>query len=178
MPSAIEADMWCFLSSWLLSLWLWMTSFPPVFLRRHARGMLEILAEEADVWKVKGVCYFSHLFAAVFQHDLRIGHNGAVNPFFCRYPACLFDGCAEVTGRDTHLVRIKSQFPLTPCVSVHEADECVEKLKQETRRYAKRQITWFKRDKDINWLCVDEYDSFEELYKDACQIIEKENIDG
>lgn len=30
-------------------------------------------------------------------------------------------------------------------------DEMVEKLKMETRRYAKRQMTWFKREKQITW---------------------------
>jgi len=30
-------------------------------------------------------------------------------------------------------------------------DEAIEKIKTNTRRYAKRQVTWFKRDKDINW---------------------------
>ncbi len=30
-------------------------------------------------------------------------------------------------------------------------DEAIEKIKTNTRRYAKRQITWFKRDKYINW---------------------------
>lgn len=52
-------------------------------------------------------------------------------------------------------------------------DECVEKLKMETRRYAKRQITWFKRDLDINWFFADEYNSFEELLADAVEIIKK-----
>lgn len=52
-------------------------------------------------------------------------------------------------------------------------DECVEKLKMETRRYAKRQITWFKRDLDINWLYADEYNSIEELLADAVEIIKK-----
>lgn len=52
-------------------------------------------------------------------------------------------------------------------------DECVEKLKMETRRYAKRQITWFKRDLDINWLYADEYNSFEELLAQAVEIIKK-----
>lgn len=52
-------------------------------------------------------------------------------------------------------------------------DECVEKLKMETRRYAKRQITWFKRDLNINWLYADEYNSFEELIADAVEIIKK-----
>ncbi len=31
-------------------------------------------------------------------------------------------------------------------------EEAIEKIKQETRRYAKRQMTWFKKDKNIIWL--------------------------
>lgn len=31
-------------------------------------------------------------------------------------------------------------------------EEMIEKIKQETRRYAKRQLTWFRRYKEINWL--------------------------
>lgn len=31
-------------------------------------------------------------------------------------------------------------------------NEMIEKLKMESRRYAKRQITWFKKNKDIYWL--------------------------
>ena len=31
-------------------------------------------------------------------------------------------------------------------------NEAIEKLKQETRKYAKRQMTWFKRDENIIWL--------------------------
>ncbi len=52
-------------------------------------------------------------------------------------------------------------------------EECIEKLKMETRRYAKRQITWFKRDTQINWIYIDEYNSFEEIFNKACEIIEK-----
>lgn len=37
-----------------------------------------------------------------------------------------------------------------------ELSDCVENLKRETRRYAKRQITWFKRNKKINWFLADE----------------------
>ena len=50
-------------------------------------------------------------------------------------------------------------------------EECIEKLKRETRRYAKRQLTWFKRDKEINWLYVDEEPNFEALLDKAVQII-------
>ena len=31
-------------------------------------------------------------------------------------------------------------------------EEMIEKIKQETRRYAKRQLTWFRKNKDIVWL--------------------------
>lgn len=33
-------------------------------------------------------------------------------------------------------------------------NECVEKIKQNTRRYAKRQLTWFRRNDEINWLDI------------------------
>jgi len=59
---------------------------------------------------------------------------------------------------------LKGELPL---------EECVEKLKQETRRYAKRQITWLKRDKEINWLYPDKADSFEQLFEQAVQITDK-----
>ena len=35
-------------------------------------------------------------------------------------------------------------------------ENCAEKLKQQTRRYAKRQLTWFNRDERINWFYPDE----------------------
>ena len=34
-------------------------------------------------------------------------------------------------------------------------EEAVEELKAETRRYAKRQLTWFRRDERINWIYRD-----------------------
>ena len=34
----------------------------------------------------------------------------------------------------------------------------MSRLKTETRHYAKRQITWFKRNGDINWIYADETD--------------------
>lgn len=35
-------------------------------------------------------------------------------------------------------------------------DICVERLKRETRRYAKRQLTWFRRDPRVSWLFCDD----------------------
>lgn len=51
--------------------------------------------------------------------------------------------------------------------------ECVEKLKMETRRYAKRQLTWFRRNQNIHWLFRDKIDSFELLVDKAEQIIKE-----
>ncbi len=51
-------------------------------------------------------------------------------------------------------------------------EECKEILKRETRRYAKRQLTWFRRDKEINWLEIDKL-SPEELIERALDIIKK-----
>lgn len=41
--------------------------------------------------------------------------------------------------------------------------EASESLKQATRRYAKRQLTWFRRNPDINWIYADEMENFSEL---------------
>ncbi len=52
-------------------------------------------------------------------------------------------------------------------------DEATEKLKMETRRYAKRQLTWFRRNKEINWLDIDRLTA-DELVSEACSIVENE----
>ncbi|MGN1418521.1 MAG: tRNA (adenosine(37)-N6)-dimethylallyltransferase MiaA [Acutalibacteraceae bacterium] len=46
-------------------------------------------------------------------------------------------------------------------------EEATEKLKMETRRYAKRQLTWFRRYKEINWVYIDE----ENITEKSMQII-------
>lgn len=40
-------------------------------------------------------------------------------------------------------------------------EEACEHLKQQTRRYAKRQLTWFRRDDRINWIYADNENSVE-----------------
>lgn len=37
-------------------------------------------------------------------------------------------------------------------------DNCIEKIKLETRHYAKRQLTWFRRNQNINWIALDSID--------------------
>ncbi|MDR3179101.1 MAG: tRNA (adenosine(37)-N6)-dimethylallyltransferase MiaA [Oscillospiraceae bacterium] len=49
--------------------------------------------------------------------------------------------------------------------------EAVENIKKATRHYAKRQITWFLKDKSIFWIYVDECKNFEEIFYKAKKII-------
>ena len=45
--------------------------------------------------------------------------------------------------------------------------ECTERLKQATRNYAKRQLTWFRRQNDAVWLYLDE----ENVTEHACTLV-------
>jgi tRNA dimethylallyltransferase len=55
-------------------------------------------------------------------------------------------------------------------------EECIEKLKMETRRYAKRQLTWFRRDDRINWLYADSCDDINEnAFKLINEFLKEEN---
>lgn len=44
--------------------------------------------------------------------------------------------------------------------------EAVRLLKRDTRRYAKRQMTWFRKDNEINWVTHSEFKKAEKLIKD------------
>ncbi len=46
-------------------------------------------------------------------------------------------------------------------------DEAVEIIKRDSRRYAKRQITWFKRINEIKWFSIDEYGNTNNIIEDA-----------
>lgn len=52
-------------------------------------------------------------------------------------------------------------------------DKAVEDIKRETRRYAKRQLSWFRRNPDINWFYLDDYTSATEMTDHICDVIEK-----
>ena len=52
-------------------------------------------------------------------------------------------------------------------------EEAISVLKKETRHYAKRQITWFRRNDKINWLFRDEFSEKKDLSEAAFEIIER-----
>ena len=51
-------------------------------------------------------------------------------------------------------------------------DEIKDIIKQSTRRYAKRQLTWFRREDRIYWVNLDEFDSFKEVLENIVGYIE------
>ena len=46
---------------------------------------------------------------------------------------------------------------------LYDKEEAIRLLKRNSRRYAKRQMTWFKRDKEIKWVKPDEFAQILEL---------------
>ncbi|MFZ4785779.1 MAG: tRNA (adenosine(37)-N6)-dimethylallyltransferase MiaA [Flavobacteriales bacterium] len=38
----------------------------------------------------------------------------------------------------------------------HSFDQAIDKIKQHTRNYAKRQLTWWRREEDIHWIRIDQ----------------------
>jgi len=54
--------------------------------------------------------------------------------------------------------------------------QAVEIIKRDTRHFAKRQITWFKREKEVNWLSMEEYASKEELLNAILLTLQEKGI--
>lgn len=55
---------------------------------------------------------------------------------------------------------------------MYTLEEAVEIIKRDSRRYAKRQITWFKRYKESKWFDLEKYDDLEILKGDIMNYIE------
>ena len=52
-------------------------------------------------------------------------------------------------------------------------EEAADQLRQASRRYAKRQLTWFRRNKEMNWLTRHENEGSDEIIEKARQLILK-----
>ncbi len=52
-------------------------------------------------------------------------------------------------------------------------EEAVEAIKRESRRYAKRQITWFKREEQVEFLPIDAFPSRQALLEEAVSLLGK-----
>lgn len=72
-------------------------------------------------------------------------------------------GAGQAIGHKELYPYIDGKIPLS---------EAVENLKRATRRYAKRQITWFSRNTAAHTLYADR----EDIYEKACEILESEEL--
>ena len=54
--------------------------------------------------------------------------------------------------------------------------QCLDKIKQESRHYAKRQLTWFRREERINWIFLDENYEIQNILEKCKKIIANSNF--
>ena len=55
-------------------------------------------------------------------------------------------------------------------------EEAVEQVKLDTRHFAKRQLTWFRREKDVIWLNKGDYEGEDALLEEMLRITEEKGI--
>ena len=60
--------------------------------------------------------------------------------------------------------------------NIQPLEACVDKIKLETRHYAKRQLTWFRNLNGIQWVETDKFDDFEKILKNIENIVAKTEI--
>ena len=73
--------------------------------------------------------------------------NGLLDEARIAFDKKLGGGSVQAIGHKEFFDYFKGEIPL---------EEAVENLKRSTRRYAKRQLTWFNKDTRINWIYKDE----------------------
>ena len=55
----------------------------------------------------------------------------------------------------------------------YDYEEAIRVLKRDSRRFAKRQLTWFRRDKRIKWINVDEFDNHQDIMREIVDYAKK-----
>ena len=82
-------------------------------------------------------------------------------------------------GYDTHLVSMQGLGYKEVCAYLKGECtllEAIEQIKLGTRHFAKRQLTWFRREKEVIWLDKDSYTSEDEMLQDMLQILNEKKI--
>ena len=55
-------------------------------------------------------------------------------------------------------------------------EDCLALLKQRSRNYAKRQLTWLKRDDSIHWIYYNREEEFTAVLQDATEYLQKHGV--
>jgi len=72
----------------------------------------------------------------------------------------------------TSLQAIGYKEPMAALRGEMTMDEAIEKIKTESRRYAKRQLTWFRRNPKIHWISNREPVQFADIWEKAMSFLE------
>lgn len=80
----------------------------------------------------------------------------------------------EKLGTVCQAIGYKELIPYFEKIS--DLESCLDKIRQSSRRYAKRQLTWFRRDERINWIFLDEIYNFDEFIEICKKIVAKSKI--
>lgn len=60
--------------------------------------------------------------------------------------------------------------------NIKTKEECIDKIKQYSRNYAKRQLTWFRRDERIQWVEIEEDTAFSTIIAECKKVVAKTEI--
>jgi len=56
---------------------------------------------------------------------------------------------------------------------VHDLPSAIDRIKRNTRRYAKRQLTWFRKYQDSFWICLEKSETLEDTVHRCFQVISR-----
>lgn len=57
-----------------------------------------------------------------------------------------------------------------------DLETCVEEIKLQTRHFAKRQLTWFRKNKQIKWVILDKTDNLKKIRENCLKLIAKSEV--
>lgn len=104
-----------------------------------------------------------YLYDRIDRRVDRMMDDGLLDEARRFYDSACSETAAAAIGYKELLPYLRGEEPL---------DRCIDSLKRATRRYAKRQLTWFRRDPEICWFEIDRLpfgeiaDTAEQLIKD------------
>lgn len=75
----------------------------------------------------------------------------------------------KLTGTAAQAIGYKEYLPYFSGEASLET--CTELLKQHSRNYAKRQLTWLKRDQAVQWITYDDNSQFDEVVRRSTEIL-------
>jgi tRNA dimethylallyltransferase len=104
------------------------------------------------------------LYDRIDRRVLRMVEQGLVEEAYAVWKTGKMQTAANAIGYKELIPFFENQAALP---------DCIARIQQETRRYAKRQLTWFRRNHQISWLILSENDEVEEISEKAEKMIAK-----